>query len=76
MEKEQRETMSLQESLLNEVVNDLIMLCSEYPLSIVKIASLSGVCRQTVQRLFDRKPVQVKSLYKIKRWLKRFDYVE
>jgi len=59
--------------VLDEVVEELLTFCEDHPLSIANIAKQVGVSRQTVQRLFDRKPVHIRSLHMIKKWLDSFD---
>ena len=64
---------SVHDMVLDEVLEELLAICAEYPLSIAKIAKLAGVSRQTVQRLFDRKPVHIRSLHMLKRWIETFE---
>lgn len=62
--------------VLDEVVEELLALCADHPFSIVNIAKQAGVSRQTVQRLFDRKPVHIRSLHMIKKWIDSFDLIQ
>lgn len=66
-----KETMA--EALFEDVFEDLMDLCLEHPLSVAEISRSSGLARETVQRIFDRRPVYIKSLYKLKRWIDSFD---
>ena len=64
---------SIIKGLRAEVVEALGLFCLKHPLSMVKIARLSGLSRPTVQRLFDNKPVCIETLYKLKKWIIEFD---
>ena len=63
------ENETVQGGLSAEVANDLRELCVKHPLSIYKIALLSGASRPTVQRMFDRKVVRLETIYKLKKWI-------
>ena len=67
---------TVHEELLSEVVEELLKLCSENPLNVVKIAKLSGLSRPTIQRLFDRQSISLASLYKLRRWINSYDRLD
>jgi len=61
------------DELFEEVFNELHSVIEEHALSILSITKSSGLSRQTVQRIFNGKQVQIKSLHAMKNWLRRFE---